>query len=437
MDSGATDHVTVDLNHLHISKNYNGDILCVPKITKNLLSISKFTKDNNVIVEFDANCCIVKDKSTGAMLLQGDLKGGLYQLNYLPIQTSSSPFMTKNQISSQLASINSVTNIKPVCFDSQNHSMCCNKTISSLESNSCLKGPSDVSSVVLNNESCYQPVLSESCVTNGSQCISSIDNKTKDDRFMIFDSTTTFPPSDCSQASANFTVSTGVLDNSTLNKSYASSVVSHVALASSNMPPMVTKAKSAAWLQLETSNQDDIHLAYLLDRSATPEQKFKSLVTHNPDDIHLAFLVDGSEAPEPETKSVSNALSSSNWKAAIQSKFDALIHNNTWTLVPSSSDMNVAPRTWFEKLKSALQQKGFQNSISDSILFTLQQASGSTYVLVYVDDILITSSDAIFITQLMKDLNNDFALNTLGSLKYFLGLEATRTFVGIHLKQSK
>lgn len=37
----------------------------------------------------------------------------------------------------------------------------------------------------------------------------------------------------------------------------------------------------------------------------------------------------------------------------------------------------------------------------------------------------------------MKDLNDEFSLKTLGSLQYFLGLEATRTTTGIHLKQSK
>ena len=124
---------------------------------------------------------------------------------------------------------------------------------------------------------------------------------------------------------------------------------------------MVTRAKSAARLQLATSNQDDIRLAYLVDGSEAPKQKFKSvfdtldgsetlepkfklvfdtlssqlqLVTHDPDDIHLVFLVDGSEALEPEPKSVSDALSNNNWKAAMQSEFDALMQNNTWTLVP-------------------------------------------------------------------------------------------------------
>lgn len=108
MDSGAIDHVASDLSQLSANKNYEGKdqlqvgngkyfsisytghtilpsslhskclhlkhILCVPQITKNLLSISHFTRDNNVTVEFDDTCCVVKDKLTKAILLQGSLK---------------------------------------------------------------------------------------------------------------------------------------------------------------------------------------------------------------------------------------------------------------------------------------------------------------------------------------------------------------------------
>lgn len=45
-----------------------------------MLSISKFTKDNNVIVEFMSDYCFVKDNDTKVMLLQGTFKDGLYQL---------------------------------------------------------------------------------------------------------------------------------------------------------------------------------------------------------------------------------------------------------------------------------------------------------------------------------------------------------------------
>ena len=43
--------------------------------------MSKLTCDNNAIVEFDHDCCSVKDKVTRKVLLKGILKDGLYQLD--------------------------------------------------------------------------------------------------------------------------------------------------------------------------------------------------------------------------------------------------------------------------------------------------------------------------------------------------------------------
>lgn len=56
------------------------DVLYVPIITKNLLGVPKLAADNNILVEFDANYCFVKDKLTGKEILRGTLKEGLYQL---------------------------------------------------------------------------------------------------------------------------------------------------------------------------------------------------------------------------------------------------------------------------------------------------------------------------------------------------------------------
>lgn len=84
-----------------------------------------------------------------------------------------------------------------------------------------------------------------------------------------------------------------------------------------------------------------------------------------------------------------------------------------------------APRAWFDKLKQALLNKGFHNSISDSSLFILKDFCQVLYVLIYVDDILITGSSTSSILQLVQDLNSEFALKTLVSVTYFLGLEAT------------
>ena len=62
---------------------YLNDIFHVLAIIKNLLSIFKFTKDNNVVVEFYDDCCLVKEKNMRKILMLGKLKGGLYQLDVL------------------------------------------------------------------------------------------------------------------------------------------------------------------------------------------------------------------------------------------------------------------------------------------------------------------------------------------------------------------
>ena len=96
-----------------------------------------------------------------------------------------------------------------------------------------------------------------------------------------------------------------------------------------------------------------------------------------------------------------------------------------------------APRAWFDKLKTALVHWGFKNSKSDSSLFIYKNQSHVLFLLVYVDDILITGSDPTLIHRIMADLNKKFALKTLGSISYFLGFEAYRDQNGIFLSQTK
>ncbi|TXG69253.1 hypothetical protein EZV62_004188 [Acer yangbiense] len=121
-DSGATNHVTNDAGNLDLKSDYRGDeslmvgngkqldishvglkslpsltkhsiilkqVLHVPEIRKNLLSVSRLVNDNDVFIEFHANCCFVKDKLTGMEVLRGRLKNGLYQLE---IPTTKSAF---------------------------------------------------------------------------------------------------------------------------------------------------------------------------------------------------------------------------------------------------------------------------------------------------------------------------------------------------------
>jgi hypothetical protein len=110
-DTGSTHHVTNDFSNLNVrAEEYTGSdqirvsngqglkihhtglaslptakhkfslhsLLHVPKIQKNLISIHKFTHDNNVFVEFHPNFFRVKDLRTRKLLLQGPSKHGLY-----------------------------------------------------------------------------------------------------------------------------------------------------------------------------------------------------------------------------------------------------------------------------------------------------------------------------------------------------------------------
>ena len=59
------------------------------------------------------------------------------------------------------------------------------------------------------------------------------------------------------------------------------------------------------------------------------------------------------------------------------------------------------------------------------------------YLLVYVDDIVLTGNNSCFLNVLIKQLSEAFELKDLGDLHYFLGLQITRTTKGLFLHQAK
>lgn len=111
-DTGATDHITNELDRLAVRERYNGNeqvqvgngaglkishighstintaarplflrnILHVPGITKNLLSIHRFTRDNDCYFEYHPWNFFIKDRQTRRCLLEGQCEGGLYPL---------------------------------------------------------------------------------------------------------------------------------------------------------------------------------------------------------------------------------------------------------------------------------------------------------------------------------------------------------------------
>nr|KYP48069.1 Retrovirus-related Pol polyprotein from transposon TNT 1-94 [Cajanus cajan] len=122
MDTGATSHMTPSLSQLTDSQNYNGtdrvfvgngtslnithvgslslshtvplsDVLVVPNLTKNLVSVSKLTHDNHAKAIFVDDSFVIQNRKTGRVLARERCDQGLYVMNQGPqalLTTSSS-----------------------------------------------------------------------------------------------------------------------------------------------------------------------------------------------------------------------------------------------------------------------------------------------------------------------------------------------------------
>jgi hypothetical protein len=90
-------------------------------------------------------------------------------------------------------------------------------------------------------------------------------------------------------------------------------------------------------------------------------------------------------------------------------------------------------RAWYSRLSSKLIGLGFKASKSDMSLFIYSKGNIVVYMLIYVDDIIVTGNSMEAISALLQDLKQDFALKDLGDLHYFLGIEVRRDTKGIIL----
>lgn len=60
-----------------------------------------------------------------------------------------------------------------------------------------------------------------------------------------------------------------------------------------------------------------------------------------------------------------------------------------------------------------------------------------TILIVYIDDLILTSNDEIEMERLKRNLAADFEIKDLGPLKYFLGMEVARSKKEIVVSQRK
>lgn len=96
-----------------------------------------------------------------------------------------------------------------------------------------------------------------------------------------------------------------------------------------------------------------------------------------------------------------------------------------------------APRAWYMALRQHFLDMGFQNFLSDTSLFTRITGSQYTYILVYVDDIIVTGSQPNVIAAVLHSFAQRFSIKDPTDLHYILGIEVNKTAKGLHLMQRR
>jgi histone deacetylase 1/2 len=71
---------------------------------------------------------------------------------------------------------------------------------------------------------------------------------------------------------------------------------------------------------------------------------------------------------------------------------------NVYKLYKAIYGLKQAPRAWYHELCQFLLDSGFRNSHSDTFLFVLHNNHHILYLLVFVDDIILTSNNDAFVS---------------------------------------
>ena len=121
----------------------------------------------------------------------------------------------------------------------------------------------------------------------------------------------------------------------------------------------------------------------------------------------------------------------------VDRKGDSLPPNAVCKLLKSLYGLKQASRQWFLKFSTTLTHLGFTQTFSDHTCFLKIIDSLFLCVIVYVDDIIIVSNTDSEVETLKEQQKSSFKLRDLGPMKYFLGLEISRSSAGIHVCQRK
>ena len=92
-----------------------------------------------------------------------------------------------------------------------------------------------------------------------------------------------------------------------------------------------------------------------------------------------------------------------------------------------------APQACYAKMDRFLLDNGFSRCHSNNTIYTKKVGKSFTILVLYVDDLILTSSDPNHINRVNSRLKNKFEMTDLGHLHYFIGLQVLQSKEGITL----
>ncbi|KAJ9558252.1 hypothetical protein OSB04_012866 [Centaurea solstitialis] len=512
MDTGATNHMTSTpgmlssfsnnclFNHVRVGNGSDipvtgsgstflhstrplslSNVLVVPHLIKNLISVRKFTRDNSVSIEFDPNGFFVKDLRTGHILKRCNSQGDLYPM--LPTQCSSTPssfvavsstiwherlghpaFPILTKISHLISSSSRISSKFP-----------CSSFPKSPSINVPLTNPSSSSTPNPNTTSpdpSFQPINSpphhvltyDSSSTTFQPTNQPVDQPSLSQVPLSSHHMTTRSKMGITKPNPRYALTSSTVPVSPIPKSHL------FALTDPNWKAAMLDEyealiRNTTWeLVPRPSNANIIRCMWIFThkfRSDGSLERYKARLVANGRSQQVGLDCDDTFCPVVKPATIRTFLSialSKKWSIHQLDVKNAFLHgtlnetvfmhqppglrderfpNHVCRLKKSLYGLKQAPRAWYHRFASFISTIGFHHSRCDNSLFIYCNGDDVAYLLLYVDDILLTTSSEIFRQVIISKLSKEFAMKDLGPLNYFLGISVTHHASGLFLSQKK
>ena len=109
--------------------------------------------------------------------------------------------------------------------------------------------------------------------------------------------------------------------------------------------------------------------------------------------------------------------------------------NHVCRLNKSLYGLKQAPRAWHSRFASHITSLGFVEAKSDTSLFIYCRGADMAFLLLYVDDIVLTASSPSLLHRIIAALRRAFSMTDMGPLHHFLGVSVQRRGNSLFLSQ--